>query len=774
MTCLKKSILQNPSRTVKAILKKGITLLSLIVLPFTDSHAAGIGHWSTDTEGLPCFNYTGALPATAKMPNGEPAKMPDDPWFIIGNYQLTVFPHVSGEYELISGQRSWARLNHGDKPNSGSNFARIRIISDNSQHTTDIELSGTNSLAANPALCKRTFGCGYAQYAYSTDNMHITRRLSTTPSTAYNNGTPALLIEVRLTNTGSKPLKLSYEEGIKANYRQIQYQRSGSSPVPFTTGIAISDTIPCITATFAPQVSDPLIITPENQISVYDIYPPVLFLYDASRSRLYSDSHSNLCAQKELTLKPNETKQLRFVVGFNFDNTIDSDAKSLLSSSHAGKQWKSVLPEFESETDPTLRNEMIWNAYVLEAMATYSRIYGETKIPQGTIYDYDWGQHASARDNFQHALPLIYYNPSLAKSVMRYMAQRTTPYGDIRLIETGSGWAETLPYCTSDQQLFFFLLLKEYLRVTKDYSFLDEQVDCFPKGSGATLSMLNVTINCFRYLKDVISRGPHGLIRLLNSDWNDNVFVLNKVIYNEVIYSAESHMNSAMAIVIFDDLAASLRTYSANALTDGSAKAATSLAQSMDRYHNEILTAFMTDLGNRDFSRRMYFDGIPIGEDNMYVEPMGYMLQMTDLNHKRKKALYQAMCNRIYSNEKLGARQQQTPDKEGPGLEKGSRENGGMWYSMNGPIIAGLASFDPQEAMKRLRQLSFANYAKQFPQYWTSYWSASDNIESSLMPSEGLADQSLEYHTIPVFCAHPHAWLLYCYYLINEKTENLR
>lgn len=87
-------------------------------------------------------------------------------------------------------------------------------------------------------------------------------------------------------------------------------------------------------------------------------------------------------------------------------------------------------------------------------MATYSEYYGGTKMPQGTCYDFEWGQHTSARDNFQHALPLVYYNPKLAKSVLRYMLKRTIPFGEIRLIESGNGYADNERYFSSDQQLY--------------------------------------------------------------------------------------------------------------------------------------------------------------------------------------------------------------------------------------------------------------------------------------------------------------------------------
>ena len=49
------------------------------------------------------------------------------------------------------------------------------------------------------------------------------------------------------------------------------------------------------------------------------------------------------------------------------------------------------------------------------------------------------------------------------------------------------------------------------------------------------------------------------------------------------------------------------------------------------------------------------------------------------------------------------------------------------------------------------------------------YWSAADQVESSLIPEVGLPDQSLSYANIPVYCAHPHAWVLYCWFYLKER-----
>ena len=86
-----------------------------------------IGYWFDDAEGLPCFEYTGKLPYQAPVVKGEQIKLPDDPFFLLGNYRLTMFSHVSGTYELLSGQRAWARLNKGKEDVSGNNTASVQV-----------------------------------------------------------------------------------------------------------------------------------------------------------------------------------------------------------------------------------------------------------------------------------------------------------------------------------------------------------------------------------------------------------------------------------------------------------------------------------------------------------------------------------------------------------------------------------------------------------------------------------------------------------------------
>jgi cellobiose phosphorylase len=108
----------------------------------------------------------------------------------------------------------------------------------------------------------------------------------------------------------------------------------------------------------------------------------------------------------------------------------------------------------------------------------------------------------------------------------------------------------------------------------------------------------------------------------------------------------------------------------------------------------------------------------------------------------------------------MGPRQIERP-KPNPVTPPGSRENGGFWYALNGPVVLGVATFDRAAAENLLRQMTFANFARHYPAYWTGQWSASDSLDSSLLKTSGLSI------AIP-WCAHAHAWPLYCYLRLHS------
>ena len=718
-----------------------------------------IGTWGTDAVGLPCFNYVGSVPYKATLANSDSVRLDSDPWFVLGNYQLTVFAHVSGQYELLTGQRAWARMNQGNRPNTGMNDARIDVLSAAGNPIKTYPLVGLHSLSADSTKSHRTFGCGYAHYQYRADKLQVSRTMKVRPSLSIDGGASAFLLTVTIQNKSGKAQHLRYSESIRAQYETGMQQRVPEAQRRVKYPVTFEDGDHLIAARFKAETDDPMLFRSKDDISKWEGFPPVLFMKDLTGSgRAYADNQ-DMVVTYDLTLRPGETRQMDIIIGYSMErpySNFGQITQELSTNQDFTSEWRSLLPDYADETDAELRRELTWHAYMLEAMATYSDYYHETKIPQGTIYDYDWGQHLSARDNFQHALATIYYHPELTRSIIRYMLQRTRENGEIMLAEYGNGFAEHTCYQTSDQQLWFFLLLSEYLRVTGDYGFLNDRVHCYPVKDMPAYTVGEFAERCFDFLRHQIGTGSRGLVRLLNSDWCDAVYYSVSAPYNSVQPQGESHMNTAMACTILDGLQAQLQAV--NPL----------LSASIRQWRGQLYEAYIRDWGHRVFPRRMYFAGKAYGDSQMFLDHLGFTLQMKDLPTDRKQALYKEMQRRLYAGEKLGAREQEQPELTSDDIEPGSRENGGFWYSLNGPAILGVATFDKPEAMRLLKQMSLANHARQFPQYWSSYWSAADNIESSMMPSEGLPDQTAIYPDIAIACAHVHAWMLYCYNRLKE------
>ena len=726
---------------------------------------SSLGDWIEDDYGLPAYHYTGPMRFPNSPTRFRTPMIPDDPFFLTGNYRLTLFTHASGLYQILTAERAWGRMNQGDHRWGGANSATIEVSGQSH------DLIGLDAPAAIAAT--KRFGVGFARYDYSlTPSLSVTRRLSVTPSTKIHQGTSAFLTHVTLHNTGSFPLHLRYSELTRAKYQQLfaawDTAQDGAT-WPIEPAVPPSNGL--VTASFTAKGRRKLTFPPHGQMCYYEQYPPTLFVKAVSSdltavSHTDSAGHRNIGVTASLTLKPGESHTLAFVTGYTRDQAeiptlvaaLAAPASARPLGSAFGDTWLHILPNFSAEQDPILHREMLWNAATLEAMTSWREYYNETVVPQGTMYDYIWGQMISSRDLAQQALPFCHINPAVARSTLRYIMKRTLPDGCIRTGEQGFGWASPGAQRTSDQQLNFFLLLAEYLRVTRDASILTETIGYYPlENSGHDTGLAHVR-QAFFYLRDRVGTASHGIIRRWNSDWNDMFgWWPSSIPYNTEFSVGESHMNSAMALVLLGDLATAI-----DALQISGSDAA-ELTAAMREYRSEIKTAWDQDLDDRAFPRRAWMDAkTPLGEDNMWLEPQGYTLLIPEFSIERKRRLFTQLQQRLLKAESQGPRQIEKPAAN-PVSTPGSRENGGFWYALNGPTILGVATFDRAAAHDLLRRMTFANYAEHFPHYWTGRWSASDSLDSSLLPTAGLST------AIP-WCAHAHAWPLYCYLRLRESA----
>jgi hypothetical protein len=732
----------------------------------TGTSTSSLGDWIEDDYGLPAYLYSGPVRFPNSPKRDGAAMIPDDPYFLTGNQRMTIFTHASGLYQIITGDRSWGRMNQGDARWGGANSAFVEISGKR------YDLVGLDAPLAVAA--QKRFGVGFARYDYTLNSsLTVNRRLSVAPSTKLGEGTSAILIEVTLHNSGSAPVELRYSEFIRARYQQLfaewdTDQRGvtwhAEPPAPPANGT--------VTASFTARAKRKLTFPPKGEMSRYEQFPPTLFIKSIGGNLTpvtgnEASGQRNIGVTASLTLKPQENLTLAFAVGYTRDiAAIDAlsawltdPASATALGSAFGEAWRRVVPNFSSEQDTTLRREMVWNAAALESMATWREYYDETVIPQGTIYDYIWGNMASSRDLAQQALPFCHTNPAIARSTLRFIMKRMLPDGTVQLNDEGFGWVPSGAQQTSDQQLYFFLLLAEYLRKTRDAGILTDTIGYYPiENSGHGTGLAHVR-EAFLFLRDRVGTASHGIVCRWNSDWNDMFgWWPSDIPYNTEFTIGESHMNSAMAIVILGDLS--------NVIDEIKLPEADELTSAMREYRAELLTAWNRDLAKRDFPRRAWMDATTaLGEDIMWLEPQGYTLLIPEFDHERKNQLWTELQHRLLKDEALGSRQIEKPTPRS-GTPPGSRENGGFWYALNGPVVLGVASINTDAARDLLHRMTFSNYAAHFPDYWTGRWSAADSIDSSLLPTQGLAT------AIP-WCAHAHAWPLYCYLRLNESSEKI-
>ena len=713
-----------------------------------------LGRWQVDEDHLPVFDYYGEDALRYKNGNGHLLDIPAEPWFLLGNYRMTMFVHTNGRYQFLTGERTWARINY-DEQKLGANGAEISVDG------KTVILAGDQARAE-----QRRFGTGYAEFIYAPNkDVRVKRVLAVKPSEKNNQGIPAFLAEIQMENNGTEPVAVKYMEWIGIRYQpmgQNQCEVCYRNWFEQREGLAlVSIEAEQMTASFR---------TGDREESRWDYFPPSVYIQTDKMRITWQQDRVEL--KKEFRLEPGQTVNLEYIIGVSYTpgyEEIMKECRMLMEVPKGDKikyrrEWRQALSEVPSGESEEMYQEMLWNCYNLEAMATYREYYGETFIPQGMTYDYQYGRPCAARDHLQHALPIMYTNPELAKSCIRYVLKKMTADGELKYMEYGYGKTSNGGWSVSDQQLYLFYTVAEYLRVTGDYDFLAETTAYYPPHASYMGSTLDKLKDAMIYLIEEVGTGARGLVRLLNSDWNDMVYHN----YPMLPYygSAESNMNTTMVLKVFPDLLVQLDKASLY-FSGRFSECLTELKIVMKRYLSEIETAFYQDLGDRNFPIRLYLKhDTCIGRNTMHLEAQIFLLQAESFSIDKKKILYQEIKRRLCDNEILGARQSEAAVKGE--FEVGQGENGGFWYSLNGPLILGIAKFDKMEAWKCLRNMGFRHFAETFPEYYVGQWTGPDCFFSSISSSPYLPSTPC-----PLYCAHAHAWPLYCYMRLTEEEEGV-
>lgn len=471
----------------------GVLLAGLLSFSLS---ASPTGKWSETPGGMPYFEFSDA-------PAGEGE---GDPYAFLGNSRLNLFAHASGVYQFISGERVWARFNADpERENYGKNRAMLIVEGD----TT--EFVGMKSIASDPEKTDFFAGIGFARHDYRlADGLKCTRMISVMPSGESGDASPAFLLSFIIRNTSSQAKRFSYDEIVLPNFVPMDSQHLPAEERAFRYPYQTLVTFRTVEAKFGPipQVFVPS-YTPETPFA-HEVAPKPLFVY--SPDAFLCIYHGEIHAKIDSRVKAGEEKRFDMVIGLA-DENFKKNAEMMIARVEKGtygayaSQWKAKLPDFSKEKDKAIRARLYSDAHMLEASSVYDGYFGETFIPQGGTKTYGEGLNEGNMSHIHAALSMCHSNPKLAKSIIRYVMMHSDLLGRIQDGNYGYGCTFLAPQDGGRVQLALFNAIAEYLRLTGDYSFIEERILIYPVDSRQNMSVLQLLERYFVHLRDYALKG---------------------------------------------------------------------------------------------------------------------------------------------------------------------------------------------------------------------------------------------------------------------------
>ena len=239
----------------------------------------------------------------------------------------------------------------------------------------------------------------------------------------------------------------------------------------------------------------------------------------------------------ELTLKPGESREVRFVLGYaenavaeKFDppgsQTINKKGAKATLAKYLDKEkadaafeklrsyWTELLGLCQVQTPDAHTNRMvnIWNAY--QCMATFNMSRSASFFESGI------GRGLGFRDSNQDLLGFVHMVPGRARERILDLAATQLPSGGAYhqyqpLTKRGNN---DVGGGFNDDPHWLIVGVAAYLKETGDWSILEELVP-YDNAAGTETPLYEHLHRSFRYTLERL--GPHGLPLIGRADWND-------------------------------------------------------------------------------------------------------------------------------------------------------------------------------------------------------------------------------------------------------------
>jgi len=304
-------------------------------------------------------------------------------------------------------------------------------------------------------------------------------------------------------------------------------------------------------------------------------------------------------------------------------------------------------------------------------------------------------------------------------------------------------------YRPSDSQLWLLWVAAEYVLATRDTALLEQKVPTAPRtqpqpGDPTVLDLLS---RSYQELTSKIGVGQHGLLRLLNGDWNDSIVFthLTPAEAAAVREHTESVLNSAMAAYV-------LQYYARMLDYIGRTSAAAEARAFADAQRQAVRAQWFGQWFRRAWLGEQFGW---VGEKQMWLEPQPWAIIGGSATPEQTRTLVTSLNELMRNPSPIGALLQSQPD---PTMkdEPGTGTNGGVFAAISGTLIWALALVDGNLAWDEWKKNTLARHAAVYPDMWFGIWSGPDAYDSVLAKNAGGTGPDF-----PVLNMHSHAWPLY-------------
>ena len=496
-------------------------------------------------------------------------------------------------------------------------------------------------------------------------------------------------------------------------------------------------------------------INETNEFYVYEksqIYKDGIFSLPPSNIEPIGQTSSKdpcLALGNQISLNPGEKKKLHYIFGYceksKIGNLIEKYQKIVEKESVTrwnAESWKKSIMTLKLQNKQWLDREIKWHSYYTRSSCVFDEYFNKHKFPQGSIYLFGHGLDGNIRDFMLFMPAICFITPNLAKEFLQYCIALMSPEGKLPYSTHGfancfTGSVHSKP---SDLQIFLIWGILQYIYLTRDFYFLEEQIEFYPKSlnlKSTVLERLVILLNCI--FSDQIGLGSHGLIKVNDGDWSDGITLMARN-RKKFIKRGESSFNSSFFLYVFLKLKPLLQEYMSDLVEEYEKK--------FVALHQSVLKAW----NGKWFYRGYDGFGNPIGDKNIFLEHHNWLLISGLLDANKSASIIQNIYQKLDKPSTLGQYIAYPPQKTRFNiLPSGWDVNGGVWHAMNALLTWAYSKYDIEKGVDSLIKNSLYQHANNFPDLWYGIWSAPDSYIADYDENAGEAF----YHLPTPICDFP-------------------